>query len=268
VYWLGEGDKEELRARNGDSPMHRLIKRAVRWGFAAAGWEVRRAPDLYESIPLGLEPLHDMLRLSRSSDKSQRPVVFDVGANVGNFVHHFRETFSKPIIHAFEPDSRAFRELQANTAGISDITLNVGLGSQKGQLTFLVSNESPMSSFLEPERSLWSKIARRVEVPVRTIDDYCREKQIHKIDILKIDTQGYDLEVMRGGESMMRAGRIQLLYTEICFSKLYKGQAGLDPIYKYLCDCGFRLVAFYRFSYLRNLAGWTDALFAYAGDLL
>lgn len=244
--------------------MHRFINGAVRRAFGSVGWEIRRLPELYDSIPLGLEPLQDMSRLSRLAGRTESAMIFDVGANVGNFIRYFRETFSKPIIHAFEPGSEVFKQLQANTAGIPGITLNnIGLGSRNEELIFLESDRSPMSSFLEPDKNSWSKTARRIKVSVRTVDDYSSEKGIQRIDILKSDTQGYDLQVIRGAEGMISEGRIQLLYIEINFSELYKGQPSFDGIYRHLYERNFRLVAFYRFSYQNNRAGWTDALFTH-----
>jgi hypothetical protein len=67
---------------------------------------------------------------------------------------------------------------------------------------------------------------------------------------------------MRGADRMMREGRIHLIFTELNCSEMYKGQAELDEIYRFLREHQFRLVTFYRFAYQDNRAGWTDALFA------
>lgn len=236
----------------------RLVKRA----FAAVGYELRRLPELYNSEILGSEPLKDMLLLYRLGGGGDHPVIFDVGANIGDFIF-FNETFNNPIIHAFEPGSEIFKKLRANTFGLSNLTLNnLGLGAEGREMVFLENDHAKMSSFLDPSSDCWGRIQRQVNVRMGTIDDYCDENHIRKIEILKCDTQGYDLEVMRGAKRMLRERRIHLIFTELNFSDMYKGQASLDEIYRFLREHNFRLVTFYRFAYQNNRAGWTDALFA------
>ena len=243
--------------------MSRLAKRLVKGAFAAMGYELRRLPELYNSGPLGSEPLKDMLMLYRLRGGGGHPIIFDAGANVGDFISAFRQTFDRPVIHAFEPGPEIFKKLQANTVGLPNVTLNnIGLAAKSGEMIFLENDHVKMSSFLEPGKDCWGRIQRQVKTQVGTIDDYCAENDIGQIDVLKCDTQGYDLEVMYGAERMLREGRLQLIFTEINFSDMYKGQPGLDEIYRFLRTRNFRLVTFYRFAYQDNRAGWTDALFA------
>src|SRR5207253_4668851 len=100
---------------------------------------------------------------------------------------------------------------------------------------------------------------------VRTIDSYCAERGITIIDILKSDTQGFDLEVIKGAARLLEQRRIQLIYMEITFSDMYKGLPRFDEIYGFLADRGFALVSFYDFYYQHGRAGWTDALFVADG---
>ncbi len=55
-----------------------------------------------------------------------------------------------------------------------------------------------MSSLLRPAAAAWGSIVRETEVAITTLDDYCRSTDVSRIDLLKIDTQGYELEVLRG----------------------------------------------------------------------
>jgi FkbM family methyltransferase len=243
--------------------MSGLGKRLVKRAFAAVGYEVRKLPELYNSEIFGSEPLKDMFLLYRLEGGGEHPVIFDVGANIGEFISSFRETFDTPVIHAFEPGPEIFKKLGANTLGMSDVKLNnIGLAAEARDMVFLENDHSKMSSFLDPGQDCWGRVQRQIKVHVGTVDDYCNENGIAKIEILKCDTQGYDLEVMRGADRMMREGRIHLIFTELNCSEMYKGQAELDEIYRFLREHQFRLVTFYRFAYQDNRAGWTDALFA------
>jgi hypothetical protein len=118
-----------------------------------------------------------------------------------------------------------------------------------------------MSSFHELGPDGWGTIGHRGKVNVRTIDQYCVEQNITTIDILKIDTQGYDLEVIHGARRLLAQRRIHLIFLEIIFLELYKGAPRVDEIFSLLAKEGFKIVAFYRFFYRSERLGWTDALF-------
>ena len=188
------------------------------------------------------------------------------GANVGQSVEQFRKQFDRPTIHCFEPGPETFEQLRKRTAGVPDLHLNnAALGSRIESRIF-VENQCPdMSSFLEPSTDGWGSIKGRRPVEVWTLDDYCDRMGVDRVDILKSDTQGYDLEVFRGAEAMIRRRAIHLIYTEIIFSDMYKGLPRLDEIYGFLADRGFALVSFYTFFFQNERASWTDALFVHPG---
>jgi FkbM family methyltransferase len=237
--------------------MRSLVKPIVKRALAQLGYDIRRT-----RYDFGENPFKDTFRLVRLLKYSQPAVVFDVGANVGTTVEEFHTVFRNPLIHAFEPGPEAFQQLTAKASKLSGVTVNnMGLGSCNGHLPFHQNELSVMSSFLESDTDCWSKRTSDVNVPVGTVDDYCEKNRIRRIDVLKSDTQGYDLEVLRGAERMLSNGRIYLILCEIIFSDMYKGLPDLDEIYRYLRDRGFSLVTFYRFEYQNNRAGWTDALF-------
>ena len=234
-----------------------FAKQFIKKVFSELGYDLKRTDEV------GTNPIKDMSRLARMRGVSNGAIVFDVGANVGNTIREFHAEFSSPIIHAFEPSPETFQSLKANVASIPFLTLNnIGLGSFNGQLMFHENTVDVMSSFLESDKDCWGESKRDVEVPIGTIDDYCEKNQITRIDILKSDTQGYDLEVLRGAERMLTSGSIYLVYVEIIFSEMYKGLPGFDQMYRHLQDRGFRLVRFYQFNSQNDRAGWADALFA------
>jgi FkbM family methyltransferase len=243
-----------------DVGMKRFIRQTIQRKLRKWGYEIR------PTVAYGKDPLIDMVKLLSLVNPPGNPVIFDVGANVGLFSREAAGQFHGSLIHAFEPDPDTFKKLQENTADIPDLTCNnCGLGAINGELAFGVSDHPEMSSFLAPDKQAWGQVLQQIKVPVQTIDDYCAKRKINRIDILKSDTQGYDLQVLRGAEGMMRRHGIQMLFMEVNFSQLYKGQPRLDEIYSYLHDHGFRLVTFYPMCFLNNRAGWTDVLFTYAG---
>lgn len=208
------------------------------------------------------EPGQDILNDIKGLVGSDHPVVLDVGANVGQTVDDLLRTFPRPQIHAFEPGAQAFRSLSDRHAHSANLN-NFGLGSTEQELEFFESQSTDMSSFLTIGRDGWGGHAiERKAVAISTVDAYCSLRGIVRIDLLKTDTQGFDLEVLKGARGMLANRSIRLVYTEINFAKMYEGQARADEILRFAFDNGFELVSFYKISYLNNKAGWTNALFS------
>jgi Methyltransferase FkbM domain len=91
-----------------------------------------------------------------------------------------------------------------------------------------------MSSLLRPARAAGGAVVAGTPVTVTTLDEYCAANGIERIDLLENDTQGYELEVLRGAESLMAAGRIRLVYLELIFSEMYEGLPPFDLVYRFL----------------------------------
>jgi FkbM family methyltransferase len=207
---------------------------------------------------LGPDPFVDMSYLVTSST----PVLFDVGANVGQTITNLRKHFKQSTIHAFEPSPSTFQTLRERTLGIPELHLtNVGLGARPEIKTFVENQSSAMSSFLEPGRECFGSVKERLTCTLDTIDDYCGRAGVRHIDVLKSDTQGFELEVLRGASRMFERKRIHLVYFEIIFSAMYQGLPRVDELFKFLFDHGFRVVSFYGMHYQSGLLGWTDVLF-------
>src|ERR1700693_617976 len=164
-----------------------IIKTLIKRICLSMGYEIARISDDF-----GQNAYRDMRKLAKAS---ARFVVIDAGANVGQSIVEFRSHFDQPVIHAFEPGF-AFSELRRRSSGIPDLYLNnLALGSKTGEMDFIANEFSPMSSLLAPSFDCWGSIKETHKVTVKTLDDYCTEQGITNIDILKSDTQGFDLEV-------------------------------------------------------------------------
>jgi len=205
------------------------------------GFDFKRAPR--GEYPYGRDAFYDMRHLT---GRESRPTIFDVGANIGQSIDTFRGYFKSPIIHSFEPGDSAFHELREHTRGVPDLILNkLALGSRCEQKTFFENSFSDMSSFLELGKDGYGDVRTKTETEIGTIDTYCTRSRVGGIDILKIDTQGFDVEVIKGAVGMLRNRRVHLIYTEVTFADIYKRLPRIDELFAILLDNDFHLVSFY-----------------------
>ena len=206
----------------------------------------------------GRDPLLDMTRRLENIS----PVIFDVGANVGQSITRFKKIFPSSKIYSFEPSARPFVDLSKVAKQHSDVKVyEMALGATAGFLTLYENSSSDMNSFLEMGQNGSGLIVGESKVQVATIDQFCVDNHINYIDVLKIDAQGFDFEVIKGAKEMLLSGKIRLLYFEIIFSDMYKNVPRFSEVYDFLLDHGFVLVSLYEFHYQKGLAGWTDGLF-------
>ena len=190
------------------------------------------------------------------------PILFDVGANQGQSVKWFQASYPSSQIHSFEPSKICFEVLKKNFPNSNNLKINnKAVGSKKGSLKFNEYSWSALNSLLKRTFTK-SEIIDNYIVDVITIDDYCKENKIFQINVIKTDTEGYELEVLKGAEKMMNNNSIQFIFCEIFFYENYIDQSSFGDIYNYLLQKGFSLVRFYTFEYtVEGLANRTDALF-------
>jgi FkbM family methyltransferase len=197
------------------------------------------------------------------ADKHGLPfVIFDVGANVGQTTSVAREMFPEAVIHAFEPGRDAFEGLSERLKGDPRIHLhNVAVGARPGEIE-LQENENPtMTSILPLGDEAFGRVKTVRKVEMVTVDQMAERHGVREIAILKSDTQGYDLEVLRGAAGMLEREAIGCVFFEIIFAELYRGLPRFDETIRYLMDRGFVLGGIHDIHYKRGLAAWADFLF-------
>jgi FkbM family methyltransferase len=219
------------------------------------GYDVRRR----EKNQLGFNPHWDMAKLATRKESA---VLFDVGANNGQTISELRKRFTNPIIHAFEPSPSTYPALVAHTAGTPNLHLrNFALGSNCEQRLLQENSVSALTSLLPQGEACWGEIVNTTQVNVRSLDSYCKEEGIAQIEVLKSDTQGFDLEVLKGGIGLLSEHRVHQIFIELNFCEIYQGMARFEEIYAFLRDLGIAPVAFYNQQIRDSILGWTDGLF-------
>jgi len=217
--------------------LHRLFPRAWRWAIK------RR---------LGLDrcPAHPELNEIDFTVGSR--VVLDVGAFVGNFAANLLLRAPLTEIHCFEPNPDVFPRLEATCRRMGK---NAGrprcqawpqaVGAGAGTAELSLTQFPPANSLLpisEASREGWKEVDfttnRRVCVPVTTIAAHAEEHRLQEVKLLKMDVQGYELEVLRGCGDMLE--KIEYVFAEVQFTPLYVGAPVWTEIVDYLHGHAFR----------------------------
>lgn len=185
-------------------------------------------------------------------------VALDIGANKGQTITMLQKVFNDPVIHAFEPTPKCFGILKETVRGNVHINQNA-VGAQVGQLEFNEAGHDVMSSLLKPAAKGWNgrgwkDIKQSYMVDVTTVDTYCAQHSIDRVDLFKTDTQGYDLNVLKGAVKTLST--VGFVYIEMNLIEMYEGQASFDDLYRFLSDHGFVLHGIYE-----THADWVDGLF-------
>lgn len=172
--------------------------------------------------------------------------VFDVGANRGQYRNFLRNHIGyKGPIHSFEPIPELVVELEQAAKVDPNWTIHgYALGTESKTLEFNVMRSNDFSSFLQPNqtapREFHSKNVpdRHISVPVKTLSEILPSIQTNR-PYLKLDTQGFDLEVVRGGASVMEL--FVALQIESSVIPLYEGMPTFSETIQTLEKLGFAI---------------------------
>jgi FkbM family methyltransferase len=180
-------------------------------------------------------------------------VILDVGANEGLFGKRLRMCGYNGWIVSFEPVRRTYDALVRAAAGDPKWrTFCCALGSAPGTFEINVMEGSEFCSFLTPlgeqgprHEHSQNNVTHRESVPVKRLDDVLDEclQGIEEPSIfLKIDTQGFDLEVARGATATL--DRIKLVQAEVSFNPIYAGMPAYSEFIDAFRKLGFGVVDF------------------------
>jgi FkbM family methyltransferase len=203
----------------------------------------------YAILPKWRLPNRDLAEhLRQLFDRHRIDTVLDVGANVGQYADFLRQEVGfRGLIASVEPIPECFEALRRRAAKDVDwLVVNAALGSAEGGATFNVMKYSELSSFLEPRNefvpgmAVLNQVQRRIPVQIRRLDSVLTEieaaRDLGRI-YLKLDTQGFDLEVMKGAGAAI--DRVRALQTEL----------SVVPIYELMTDWRSALAALRQYGF-------------------
>lgn len=211
----------------------------------------------------GTDWLYDLCRLRGSREAR---VLFDVGANVGQTSRHLLRYFPGAEIHAFELAGATAAELARNLAAYPSVHVHhLALSAQPGRARCRLHSCSEVNSlvFTTSEAGPGTE-----EVEISTVDVFCAAQGISRIDALKIDAQGSDLDVLRGAEAMLADGRIGSVYVEAGFSSHKADLQPFAPLDAHLTARGFTLAGLYEQFWLGPALSSFNALYVHPSVFL
>ena len=155
--------------------------------------------------------------------KQYTTVIFDVGANIGEYAKDIRKVFGDSAkIFCFEPGAATFEQLQQNIQSDSGTSAHrFGLGETEGAFTLFYDQPASTIASLHdlPSDHPW-KGDRTEQVQVRTIDNFCKDEGIAHIHFLKVDVEGHELQVLRGASEMINSDKVDYVQFEFGFRQM------------------------------------------------
>ena len=224
----------------------------------------------------------EILKYSKKEDK----IVFDIGCYRGGFTKNFIKNEKKIGIEStfflFDPNPNTKNYLKPILQNEKIKYYNLAIDNSNAQKTFY------LNKFFEPSGSSLNTTIRddkkwkntrkifmqifqplkkikdfsEINVQTQTLDSFCLDKKIENIDVLKIDTEGNELNVLKGAKRLLSENKINLIYTEISETKK-KFLEKEKSIINFLNSYNFELKKKYQirsFSVLSGLRA-TDNLF-------
>jgi FkbM family methyltransferase len=190
--------------------LHKIALRGMNFGGGA---------DLHESGELYvLRYIKDELE----KQNMEKPVtIFDVGANRGGYSLAVEKIFKnlgkKITIYAFEPASITFQSLAKRVANSSQITpVNMGLNNKTAEAILFSNQEASPLASLYPRNleHLDISLGRQENVHLTTVDEFCGQRGITRIDFLKLDVEGHELSVLEGAQNMLQKRAVSYIQFE------------------------------------------------------
>ena len=189
------------------------------------------------------------------SKNLQYGIFFDVGAHKGETLKLFSNNFNIREFYCFEPSPINFEYLKKkNFKNIKNIKIfNFGLGDKESVLAFNQLEESSSSTLVDINQdsnyykkkqkilnffNLNRDKRKKINVNMHCLSEFMKKESIDKIDILKIDTEGYEYKVIKGAKEKIK--NIQYIYFEHHFDDMLKKDYSFSDIHRYLTKNGFK----------------------------
>lgn len=149
--------------------------------------------------------------------KNPNPILFDVGANVGEYSIALSQ-IKNSTVFAFEPNVDSIKVLKEKIHNKNIRAYNFGLSSRSGESNLYLNQNDSKSELATLYKEVIEDIHNQSSIQqvakLQTLDEFCVKNNISYIDFIKIDTEGHELEVLKGAMSTISAGKIEMIQFE------------------------------------------------------
>jgi FkbM family methyltransferase len=160
--------------------------------------------------------------------------IVDVGANIGTSTFRFREANPNARIYCIEPVMEIYNELESNVLHPLTSCHRLALGDKEEESTIYTTYNPLTSSLFKTSETRGSQ-----KVEMTTLDRFAEQNSIEQIDLLKIDTEGYDLHVLKGAQGLLNDGRIEYVMVESGFQPGNKKHVLYHQYQEWFTDRGY-----------------------------
>jgi len=196
------------------------------------------------AAPATTEPLPAVFReIQRHYPALQMRVMFDVGANIGQSALLYAGHFPNATIWAAEPTDNSFAALREASAALPGVRpIQAAFGEAAGTVRMTMKSTWTRNHVTTAPLS---DIVR--EVRIHRLDEYCAAEGIEEINFLKIDTEGHDLEVLKGATGTLP--RIDFVQTEVSMNRYNRFHVPFQEVFDFMSDHGFMVYNLYGLSF-------------------
>jgi FkbM family methyltransferase len=186
--------------------------------------------------------------IARRLPRLEIKTVFDIGANMGQSAGEYLARFPQAQIYSFEPVGRTFRCLRDNLGSHGNVHLfQLALGAAKGKGKMVLEGSSDRFFLAKTARDLAKRNEANIEVVnLETLDHFCVGKKIARINYLKIDAEGADLDVLKGAKSLLNRQRVDLVEVEAGMNRRNKRHVRFEVLKAFLEGKGYFLFGIYQ----------------------
>jgi FkbM family methyltransferase len=218
--------------------------------------------------------------------KDTNPFILDIGANIGTSLDEFKSWWPNALVHCFEPQLECWEELQNRESQFSDNSVVINqcaAGNESNDDAIFYSHDinSGVSGFnkinLQSEDSIdisqlsmdgknglkeyEQSLNYERKVKVIRLDEYLNKRNIDHVNLLKIDTQGFEPQVLEGLGK--RLADVDIVITELMFYDFYERSLSFSDLEEFLLPAGFQLydISHIAKNPMNGRTDWVDVIY-------
>ena len=161
--------------------------------------------------------------------------ILDVGANTGQSALYYISEYPSAVIYCFEPIKESYEQLLRNVDNKNQVLcFNLAFGDLSGKGSMISNGTSTMNRLINEEIESFGNTQKIESVNISTVDEFCNANLINNISYLKIDTEGGELNVLKGSKNILSTKIVDFVEVEAGMNPNNKYHVPLEVLKKFL----------------------------------